>query len=144
MNVDSIQNCIVIDHITEGMGLRLYQMLELDKGEKSGSVALLQSLKSGKYGRKDLIKIEGEAIPPRISILGYIDPQITVNMIRDGRIIRKESTVLPKRLVNVIRCTNPRCITSTEAGCDHIFNLTHSGRYRCIYCNAEFHSAASK
>ena len=99
--------------------------------------ALLQSVKSQKYGCKDLIKIEGETLPERLDILGYLDSQITLIVIREGEVVKKYHPVPPQRLVNVIKCKNPRCITSIETNCDHIFELSPSGRYRCLYCNQE-------
>lgn len=113
----------------------IYRLLELES--KTQSVALLQSVKSQKYGCKDLIKIEGETLPERLDILGYLDSQITLIVIRDGKVVKKYHPVPPQRLVNVIKCKNPRCITSIETSCDHIFELSPSGRYRCLYCNQE-------
>ena len=135
LNVESIQNGVVIDHIPAGKGMDIYRLLELES--KTQSVALLQSVKSQKYGCKDLIKIEGETLPERLDILGYLDSQITLIVIRDGKVAKKYHTVPPQRLVNVIKCKNPRCITSIETNCDHIFELSPSGRYRCLYCNQE-------
>jgi len=135
LNVESIQNGVVIDHIPAGKGMDIYRLLELES--KTQSVALLQSVKSQKYGCKDLIKIEGETLPERLDILGYLDSQITLIVIRDGKVAKKYHQVPPQRLVNVIKCKNPRCITSIETNCDHIFELSPSGRYRCLYCNQE-------
>jgi len=135
LNVESIQNGVVIDHIPAGKGMDIYRLLELES--KTQSVALLQSVKSQKYGCKDLIKIEGETLPERLDILGYLDGQITLIVIRDGKVVKKYHLVPPQRLVNVIKCKNPRCITSIETNCDHIFELSPSGRYRCLYCNQE-------
>lgn len=135
LNVESIQNGVVIDHIPAGKGMDIYRLLELES--KTQSVALLQSVKSQKYGCKDLIKIEGETLPERLDILGYLDSQITLIVIRDGKVAKKYHPVPPQRLVNVIKCINPRCITSIETNCDHIFELSPSGRYRCLYCNQE-------
>ena len=135
LNVESIQNGVVIDHIPAGKGMDIYRLLELES--KTQSVALLQSVKSQKYGCKDLIKIEGETLPERLDILGYLDSQITLIVIRDGKVVKKYHPVPPHRLVNVIKCKNPRCITSIETNCDHIFELSPSGRYRCLYCNQE-------
>ena len=126
LNVESIQNGVVIDHIPAGKGMDIYRLLELES--KTQSVALLQSVKSQKYGCKDLIKIEGETLPERLDIL---------IVIRDGKVAKKYHPVPPQRLVNVIKCKNPRCITSIETNCDHIFELSPSGRYRCLYCNQE-------
>ena len=135
LNVESIQNGVVIDHIPAGKGMDIYRLLELES--KTQSVALLQSVKSQKYGCKDLIKIEGETLPERLDILGYLDSQITLIVIRDGKVAKKYHPVPPQILVNVIKCKNPRCITSIETNCDHIFELSPSGRYRCLYCNQE-------
>lgn len=135
LNVESIQNGVVIDHIPAGKGMDIYRLLELES--KTQSVALLQSVKSQKYGCKDLIKIEGETLPERLDILGYLDSQITLIVIRDGKVAKKYHPVPPQRLVNVIKCKNLRCITSIETNCDHIFELSPSGRYRCLYCNQE-------
>ena len=119
LNVESIQNGVVIDHIPAGKGMDIYRLLELES--KTQSVALLQSVKSQKYGCKDLIKIEGETLPERLDILGYLDSQITLIVIRDGKVAKKYHPVPPQRLVNVIKCKHPRCITSIETNCDHIF-----------------------
>lgn len=135
LNVESIQNGVVIDHIPAGKGMDIYRLLELES--KTQSVALLQSVKSQKYGCKDLIKIEGETLPERLDILGYLDSQITLIVIREGEVVKKYHPVPPQRLVNVIKRKNPRCITSIETNCDHIFELSPSGRYRCLYCNQE-------
>ena len=135
LNVESIQNGIVIDHIPAGKGMDIYRLLELES--KTQSVALLQSVKSQKYGCKDLIKIEGETLPERLDVLGYLDSQITLIVIRNGKVVKKYHPVPPQKLENVIKCKNPRCITSIETNCDHIFELSPSGRYRCLYCNQE-------
>ena len=137
LNIDEIQNGVVIDHITAGTGLALYHMMELEKLDNA-SVALLQNVRSQKTGQKDIIKIEGDVSGLNFDILGYLDPQISITVIENGTVSKKIRPEQPKRLVNVIKCKNPRCITSMEEGCDHIFALTPSGRYRCIYCEQEF------
>ena len=137
LNIDEIQNGVVIDHITAGTGLALYHMMELEKLDNA-SVALLQNVRSQKTGKKDIIKIEGDVSGLNFDILGYLDPQISITVIENGTVSQKIRPEQPKRLVNVIKCKNPRCITSLEEGCDHIFALTPSGRYRCIYCEQEF------
>ena len=119
LKIESIQNGIVIDHIPAGKGMDIYKLLELDSQKQS--IALLQSVRSEKYGCKDLIKIEG----------------LTLIVICDGKVVKKYHPVPPRTLKNVIKCKNPRCITSTEANCEHIFKLSSSGKYRCIYCNQE-------
>ena len=137
LNIDEIQNGVVIDHITAGTGLALYHLMELEK-LNDASVALLQNVRSQKTGKKDIIKIEGDVSGLNFDILGYLDPQISITVIENGHVSKKIRPEQPKRLVNVIKCKNPRCITSIEEGCDHIFALTPSGRYRCIYCEQEF------
>lgn len=136
LNIDSIQNGIVIDHITAGKGMMIYNQLELDQLECG--VALIKNARSTKYGRKDIIKIEGE-IDPDLEILGYLDPNITLCFIRNGRIYEKKTLTLPKKLKNVIHCKNPRCICSVEEGITHVFELSANGKYRCRYCEQEFH-----
>lgn len=137
LKIDEIQNGVVIDHITAGTGLALYHMMELEK-LGNASVALLQNVRSQKAGKKDIIKIEGNVSGLSFDTLAYVDPKISITVIQDGKVAEKKHPEQPKRLVNVIKCTNPRCITSIEEGCDHIFALTPSGRYRCIYCEQEF------
>ena len=137
LNIDEIQNGVVIDHITAGTGLALYHLMELEK-LSDASVALLQNVRSQKTGKKDIIKIEGDVSGLNFDILGYLDPQISITVIENGHVSKKIRPEQPKRLVNVIKCKNPRCITSIEEGCDHIFALTPSGRYRCVYCEQEF------
>lgn len=135
LNVESIQNGVVIDHITAGRGLEIYRLLHLEDNEQP--VALLQSVHSRKYGHKDMIKIEGLRMPPRLEILGYLDRQITLIYIRNGKIKKKCRPETPKLLRGVVKCTNPRCITSVETNCEHIFKLSQSGKYRCLYCDQE-------
>ena len=141
LNIDSIQSGIVIDHIKAGTGMQLYNLLNL--GELDCCVALIKNARSEKYGRKDIIKIEGdieEELAPDLEILGYLDPNITICFIRGGRIAEKKQLTLPKKLKNVIRCKNPRCICSIEEEIDHIFDLSENGRHRCRYCEQEFHA----
>ena len=136
MNIDSIKRGIVLDHIRAGRSMDIYKYLHLD--ELECSVAIIKNVKSNAMGRKDIIKID-EDITIDLDVLGYIDPGITVNIIEDGRIAEKKHLELPQRLVNVIRCKNPRCITSVEPGIDQIFRLADKERlvYRCIYCDTE-------
>lgn len=133
MNIDSIKNGIVIDHITAGRGMELYRLLSL--GELDCTVALIKNVGSGKMGKKDIIKIDA-AIDVNMDILGYVDQNVTVNIIRGGEIVEKKQIALPERLTNVIYCKNPRCITSTEQELAHVFRLTDAekGVYRCLYC----------
>ena len=136
MNIDSIQNGVVIDHITAGGGMKLYELLGLDTVDCS--VALIRNVGSKKMGRKDIIKIDA-AIPVNLDVIGYVDPGATVNVIRDGQLVDKRSIDMPERLVNVIKCKNPRCITSCEQELDHVVRLTDRENkvYRCIYCETK-------
>lgn len=136
MNIDSIQRGIVLDHIQSGRSMDIYRSLHLD--ELDCSVAIIKNVKSDAMGRKDIIKID-EAIDIDLDVLGYIDPGITVNIIENGVITEKKQLQLPERLVNVITCKNPRCITTAEPSLPQIFHLTDEKRqvYRCLYCDAE-------
>ena len=136
MNIDAIRNGIVIDHITAGRGMRLYRLLRLD--ETDASVALITNAQSRKSGKKDIIKIDAD-IDVNLDLIGYVDPDVTVNFIKDGKLVEKKRIGLPERLVNVVRCKNPRCITSTEQELPHIFNLTDPENrvYRCFYCETK-------
>lgn len=133
MNIDSIQNGIVLDHITPGRSMEIYKYLHLDA--LTCSVAIIKNVKSTLNDRKDIIKID-EVIDLDMDVLGYIDPGITVNIIKDAEIVEKFRPALPKRLVNVLHCKNPRCITRVEAEIDQIFDLSdrETRTYRCAYC----------
>ncbi len=133
MRVDAIQNGIVIDHITAGRGMQLYELLGLQ--EMTCPVALMLNAVSKKMGHKDIIKIDAD-IPVDVDVIGYVDPGATVNIIQDGKLVKKQNIEMPKMLTNVIRCRNPRCITSVEQELDHVFRLTDEENkiYRCIYC----------
>ncbi len=135
MVIDAISNGIVLDHIRAGRSMELYHILNLDKLQCS--VAVLKNVTSRKMGRKDIIKID-EIIDLNFDVLGYVDPGITVSIVRDGKLDRKFSVELPERVTNVIRCKNPRCITSTEQELPQIFKLTDREKrvYRCIYCES--------
>ena len=136
MNIDSIVNGIVIDHITAGRAMRLYELLGL--GEADCSVASIKNAVSRKLGRKDIIKIDAD-MPVDLDVIGYVDPGATVNIIREGSLVEKRIIGKPMRLTNVIRCKNPRCITSAEQELPHIFCLTdaENGVYRCLYCETK-------
>ena len=131
MNIDSIQNGIVIDHITAGNAMRLYELLGL--GELDCSVAIIKNASSTKTGRKDIIKIDAD-IPVDLDIIAYVDPGATVNIIENGVLKEKKTLALPEMLTNVIRCRNPRCIVTTEQELPHVFRLTNRRDrvYRCI------------
>lgn len=136
MKVDSIKNGIVIDHITAGLGMSVYNLLGLDSLDCP--VAIIKNVASRKMGRKDIIKVDAD-IDLNLDILGYIDPGITVNYIKNSELVDKKSIELPERLVNVVKCKNPRCITTTEQELDHVFKLTDREKrvYRCIYCEVQ-------
>ncbi len=136
MNIDSIQNGFVIDHIPAGKGMRIYELLGLD--DLNCSVALIKNVGSGKQGKKDIIKIDA-AIEINFDIIGFIAPEVTVNIIRDGNIVEKKKMELPLELSGVVRCKNPRCITTTEQEIVHKFKLTDKENriYRCIYCETK-------
>ena len=134
MNIDSIQNGIVIDHITAGRGMRIYELLGLDTLE--ASVAIIKNAVSHRTGaKKDMIKIDSD-IAINFDVLGFVDPGVTVNIIRNGELVEKRRIDMPQRLTNVIRCKNPRCITSVERSIEHVFKLTDPQNkvYRCLYC----------
>lgn len=136
MNIDSIRRGIVLDHIEAGRSMEIYQALGLDS--LPCSVAIIRNVKSRAMGKKDILKVDDD-IDIDLDVLGYLDPGITVNIIEDGVIIEKKHLALPAKLTNVIRCRNPRCITTTESSLDHIFRLADPARrvYRCAYCDAE-------
>ena len=136
MIIDSIKNGIVIDHITAGKGMELYNILKL--GERDCAVALLQNVVSSKFGRKDIIKIEG-VMEVDWDLVGYVDPNITVNIIRDGTKVEKRQLKLPETITGVIHCKNPRCITSVEQELQQVFKLTDREKrvYRCLYCETQ-------
>lgn len=142
MNIDAIKNGIVIDHITAGRGMEIYRLLHLDSLDCS--VAIIKNVTSAKMGKKDIIKIDAD-LPLDMDILGYVDPGITVDIIRNGELVEKRRMDLPERLTNVIFCKNPRCITSTEQELPHIFRLSdREGRvYRCLYCETKANPAES-
>lgn len=135
MTIDSIINGIVIDHIPAGKSMELYQYLKLDQVDCS--VAILKNVTSEKLGRKDIIKLD-EEIELNWDILGYLAPGCTVNIIREGKTAEKRFPELPEQMVDVIKCKNPRCITTIEQELPHIFKLNRrSGVYRCIYCEVK-------
>ena len=136
MIIGQIKDGIVLDHITAGRGIEIYRILKLH--ELDCTVAMIENAESVKLGRKDIIKV-GKVIDLNFDILGFIDPGITVNIINDGKLVKRAHLKLPERIRDVIRCKNPRCITSTEQELTHEFRLTDPARkvYRCIYCENE-------
>ncbi len=136
MNIDSIYTGFVIDHIGAGKGMMLYKLLGLAKLECP--VAMIMNATSKRMGKKDIIKIDGD-IDIDMDVIGYVDPDATVNVIREGKLVEKRDITVPKELKNVLFCKNPRCITSTEQELPHIFRLTDEKKriYRCIYCDTK-------
>lgn len=137
MNIDSIRNGIVIDHIAAGKGMQIYNLLKLD--ELDCSVAIIKNVSSNKMGKKDIIKVDAD-IDVDVELLGYVDPGVTVDIIKDSKLVEKRKVSLPEKLTNVIKCKNPRCITSVEQELPHIFKKTSNGEkavYRCIYCETK-------
>ncbi len=136
MTVDEIKNGIVLDHITAGKGMKIYSLLGLDRLDCS--VALIRNVPSRKMGKKDIIKIDAD-IEVNTDIIGYIDPDITVNIIKDGKNVEKKSIELPQKLTNVLFCKNPRCISATEQELPHVFTLADRENriYRCLYCETK-------
>ncbi len=136
MNIDSIKNGIVIDHITAGRGMEIYNLLRLS--ELDCSVAIIKNVHSTKLGKKDIIKIDSD-FDIDMDILGYVDPDCTIDIIKDGKLTEKKHPELPELLTNVIFCKNPRCITTTEQELKHVFKLTDRENrvYRCLYCETK-------
>ena len=131
MNIDSIENGYVIDHIPAGKGMQIYNILSLDK--LSCQVAIITNAKSKKNDVKDIIKIN-ELVDLDLDVIAYIAPNATVNVIKNSERIDKKNLSLPKEIKNVVKCPNPRCISNNE-DIDHIFKLTdEKGTYRCLYC----------
>ena len=136
MNIDSIKNGIVIDHIHAGGAMELYRLLNLDKLDCT--VAIIKNAPSGLMGRKDIIKIDSMT-DIDLTVIGYVDPGATINVIKDGRLFEKRKLTMPEKIVNVLRCKNPRCITSVEPDLPQICRLTspETHTYRCIYCETK-------
>ena len=137
LNVDSLKRSIVIDHIKAGSCMDIYKYLELDKLDCS--VAIIKNAKSNAMGKKDIIKVEG-LLDIDLDVLGFIDCDITVNVIDDGKIIEKKKLTMPETIRNVVSCKNPRCITSIERGIDQVFKLSDRENhvYRCAYCEQKY------
>ena len=135
LNISGLKEGIVLDHIKAGKSMDIYKYLGLDKVDTE--VAIIKNARSNKMGRKDIIKIEGGLDEIDLDVLGFVDHNITVNIIRDNKIIEKKSLSLPKRITNVLHCKNPRCITSIEQELPHVFYLADEEHevYRCLYCD---------
>ena len=136
MNIDSIKNGYVIDHISAGQGMKIYEYLKL--GELDCSVAMIMNARSTKMGKKDIIKID-QKVKIDFDVLGYIDPNITINVIENDKKVKKFHPELKNELIDIVKCKNPRCITSIERGLKHICVLKdkESAKYRCKYCDSE-------
>lgn len=136
MNIDGVKTGIVLDHIKAGKSMQIYELLKLDKLDNC--VAIIQNASSGKYGKKDIIKID-QLMDLDFDVLGYVDSNITVNIVKDGKLAEKKHLELPETLTNVIKCKNPRCITSIEQEIVQKFKLVDKEKqvYRCAYCDAE-------
>ncbi|MCI5828470.1 MAG: aspartate carbamoyltransferase regulatory subunit [Lachnospiraceae bacterium] len=138
LNISGIHEGFVLDHIQAGMSMRIYHDLKLDRLDCT--VAIIKNAKSNKMGKKDIIKVECPIDALDLDILGFIDHRITVNVIKDDKIVEKKALHLPKEVHNVIACKNPRCITSVEQELEQIFVLTDPEKkvYRCKYCETKF------
>ena len=138
LNVSSISEGFVLDHIKAGKSMEIYKYLKLDKLDCT--IAIIKNADSNKMGKKDIMKIECPIDVIDLDILGYIDNNITVNIIKNSEVVEKKLLKLPEKIVNVLKCKNPRCITSTEQGLDQVFVLTDEEKktYRCQYCEQKF------
>ena len=134
MNIDGVNTGVVLDHIEAGKGWEIYNLLGLDSVDCT--VAIIQRVNSTKYGKKDIIKVDGD-VDLDLDILGYFDTKMTVNIVKDGKLVEKVKLKLPEKLTGVIECKNPRCITSIEQEIVHQFRLAdpEKKKYRCIYCD---------
>ena len=138
LNISGLKDGIVLDHIQAGMSMTIYEYLKLDRLDCT--VAIIKNAKSNKMGKKDIIKVECPVDALDLDILGFIDHRITVNVIKDDKIVEKKELHLPKEVHNVIACKNPRCITSIEQELEQIFVLTDAENkvYRCKYCETKY------
>lgn len=140
LNISGLTNGIVLDHIPAGKSMDIYNYLGLEKVDSQ--VAIIKNCRSNKMGKKDIIKIEAGLDLINLDVLGFVDPGITVNIIRDGAIADKKKLMLPKKLTNVVKCRNPRCITTIEQELPHVFFLADKEKkvYRCLYCEEKYSS----
>ena len=144
LSVGQLNEGVVLDHIQAGKSMDIYKYLKLDK--MVCCVAIIKHARSNKMGRKDIIKVECPIEELDLDVLGFIDHNITVNIIRDGEIVEKKDLTLPKKLVNIIHCKNPRCISSIEQELDQVFFLADEEKeiYRCQYCEEKYRSSKKK
>ncbi|MCM1535109.1 MAG: aspartate carbamoyltransferase regulatory subunit [Clostridium sp.] len=142
LNVGKIEEGFVLDHIKAGKSLSLYEHLQLDR--EDCTVAIIKNARSNKMEKKDILKVECDINTLDLDVLAFIDHNITVNVIKNGEIVEKKELVLPKQIKNVIKCHNPRCITSIEQGLPHVFTLADEERgvYRCKYCEEKYSEKA--
>lgn len=138
LNISGLSNGIVLDHIPAGKSMDLYNYMGLEKMDCQ--VAIIKNCRSNKMGKKDIIKIEGGIELVDLDVIGFVDPGITVNIVKDEKIVEKKKLMLPKRLTNVIKCRNPRCITTIEQELPQIFTLADPEKklYRCLYCEERY------
>lgn len=138
LNISGLDNGIVLDHIPAGRGIILYKYLNLDKLENQ--VALIQNASSHKMGKKDIIKVSGDPDQINLDVVGFFQHHITCNIIEDGKLVEKKTLHHPKKIINVIKCKNPRCITSIEQELPQVFTLTDkkTSTYRCMYCEEKY------
>ena len=138
LNISGINNGVVLDHIQAGKSMDIYHYLNLQ--ELDCQVAIIKNAKSNKMGKKDILKVECDIDMLDLDVLAFIDHNITVNVIKNGEIVEKKELVLPKQIKNVIKCRNPRCITSIEQGLPHVFVLSDEKKeiYRCKYCEEKY------
>ena len=144
LNVGALREGYVLDHIKAGKAMTIYHDLKLDKLDCT--VAIIKNARSNKMGKKDIIKVECPIEELDLDILGFIDHNITVNIIQNEQIVEKRVLHPPKKIVNIIRCKNPRCITSIEQGLDHVFVLSDAATetYRCMYCEEKYRGHRNK
>ena len=144
LNVGALKEGYVLDYIKAGKAMTIYHDLKLD--QKDCTVAIIKNARSNKLGKKDIIKVECPIDEIDLDILGFIDHNITVNIIKDSQIVEKRQLKLPRQIINVIRCKNPRCITSIEQGLDQIFVLSDAEKeiYRCKYCEEKYRGHRNK
>ena len=144
LNIGQIEEGFVLDHIRAGESLDIYYKLGLDKIDNT--VAIIKNVRSDKMGKKDILKVECDVEMLDLDVLGFIDHNITVNVVKGGKIVEKKALTLPKEIVNVIKCKNPRCITSIEQGLDQIFVLSDAEKeiYRCKYCEEKYRGHRNK
>ncbi len=138
LNISGIENGVVLDHIPAGMSMEIYRYLKLDKLDCQ--VAIIKNATSQKMGKKDILKVSGSIDQIDLDVLGFLNHSITVNIIKNNKVSEKRELVLPKKLTNVIKCKNPRCITSIEQELPHVFVLTdeETATYRCKYCEEKY------